>query len=80
MANLNLSHAAVRAVQSLFYQRKAQKNPVARTLVQKEIARAVYVVLKERTSITRSRGLSKRKASQWPQGAPTPSTPSGSSA
>ena len=74
---LALSHAAVRAVQYFpeikrFYQRKArQKNPViARTLVQKEIARAVYVVLHEQVDFNhtfKGQPLSKRKASQWPR-------------
>jgi transposase len=74
---LALSHAAVRAVQyypeiKRFYQRKArQKNPaIARTLVQKEIARAVYVVLKENVEFNhtfKGQPLSKRKASQWPR-------------
>lgn len=74
---LALSHAAVRAVQyfpeiKTFYQRKArQKNPaIARTLVQKELARAVYVVLKEQVDFNhtfKGRPLSKRKASQWPR-------------
>ena len=74
---LALSHAAVRAVQYFpeikqFYQRKArQKNPaIARTLVQKEIARAVYVVLKEQVDFNhtfKGQPLSKRKASQWPR-------------
>ncbi len=72
-----LSHAAVRAVQYFpkikrFYQRKArQKNPaIARTLVQKELARAVYVVLKEQVDFNhtfKGQPLSKRKASQWPR-------------
>jgi transposase len=72
-----LSHAAVRAVQYFpeikrFYQRKArQKNPaIARTLVQKELARAVYVVLKDQVDFNhtfKGRPLSKRKASQWPR-------------
>jgi transposase len=72
-----LSHAAVRAVQyfpeiKTFYQRKArQKNPaIARTLVQKEIARAVFVVLKEQVDFNhtfKGRPLSKRKALQWPR-------------
>lgn len=74
---LALSHAAVRAVQYFpeikrFYQRKArQKNPaIARTLVQKELARAVYVVLKDQVDFNhtfKGQPLSKRKASQWPR-------------
>ena len=74
---LALSHAAIRAVQYFpeikqFYQRKArQKNPaIARTLVQKEIARAVYVVLKENVDFNhtfKGQPLSKRKATQWPR-------------
>lgn len=74
---LALSHAAIRAVQYFpeikrFYQRKArQKNPaIARTLVQKELARAVYVVLKEQVDFNhtfKGQPLSKRKASQWPR-------------
>lgn len=74
---LALSHAAIRAVQyfpeiKTFYQRKArQKNPpIARTLVQKEIARAVYVVLKENVDFNhtfKGQPLSKRKATQWPR-------------
>jgi transposase len=74
---LALSHAAVRAVQYFpeikrFYQRKArQKNPaIARTLVQKEIARAVYVVLHEGVDFNhtfKGQPLSKRKAQQWPR-------------
>lgn len=74
---LALSHAAIRAVQyypeiKQFYQRKArQKNPaIARTLVQKEIARAVYVVLKENVDFNhtfKGQPLSKRKATQWPR-------------
>ena len=72
-----LSHAAVRAVQYFpnikrFYQRKArQKNPaIARTLVQKELARAVYVVLKDQVDFGhtfKGQPLSKRKTSQWPR-------------
>jgi transposase len=72
-----LSHAAVRAVQYFpnikrFYQRKArQKNPaIARTLVQKELARAVYVVLKDQVDFNhtfKGQPLSKRKTSQWPR-------------
>lgn len=74
---LALSHASVRAVQyypeiKRFYQRKArQKNPaIARTLVQKELARAVYVVLKEQVDFNhtfKGQPLSKRKAPQWPR-------------
>jgi transposase len=74
---LALSHAAVRAVQYFpeikrFYQRKArQKNPaIARTLVQKEIARIVYVVLHEKVDFNhtfKGQPLSKRKAQQWPR-------------
>jgi transposase len=74
---LALSHASVRAVQYYpeirrFYQRKArQKNPaIARTLVQKELARAVYVVLKEQVDFNhtfKGQPLSKRKAPQWPR-------------
>ncbi len=59
---LALSHAAVRAVQYFpeiksFYQRKArQKNPaIARTLVQKELARSVYIVLKEQVDFNHTR-------------------------
>ena len=55
-----------------FYRRKArQKNPaIARTLVQKEIARAVYVVLSEQVDFNhtfKGQPLSKRKAAQWPR-------------
>lgn len=74
---LALSHAAIRAVQyypeiKRFYQRKTrQKNPaIARTLVQKEIARAVYVVLKDQVDfnhIFKGQPLSRRKTSQWPR-------------
>jgi len=74
---LALSHAAVRAVQyypeiKRFYQRKArQKNPaIARTLVQKEIARAAYIVLKEQTDFNhtfKGQPLSRRKAPNWPR-------------
>jgi transposase len=74
---LVLSHAAVRAVQyypeiKRFYQKKArQKNPaIARTLVQKEIARAVYLVLSEHVDFNhtfKGQPLSKRKAAQWPR-------------
>ena len=74
---LALSHAAVRAVQyypviKRFYQKKArQKNPaIARTLVQKEIARAVYVVLKDQVDFNhtfKGQPLSKQKAAQWPR-------------
>jgi len=74
---LALSHASVRAVQYFpeikrFYQRKArQKNPaIARTLVQKEIARSVYIVLKEQVDFNhtfKGQPLSKRKASKWPR-------------
>jgi transposase len=74
---LALSHAAVRAVQYFpeiksFYRKKArQKNPaIARTLVQKEIARAVYVVLSEQVDFNhtfKGQPLSKRKAPQWPR-------------
>ena len=72
-----LSHAAVRAIQYFpeikhFYQRKArQKNPaLARTLVQKEIARAVYVVLHEQVDFNhtfKGQPLSTRKKPQWPR-------------
>ena len=53
-----------------FYQRKArQKNPaIARTLVQKELARSVYIVLKEQVEFNhtfKGQPLSKRKASKW---------------
>ena len=74
---LALSHAAVRAVQYFpeikrFYQRKArQKNPaIARTLVQKELARSAYIVLKEQVDFNhtfKGQPLSKRKASKWPR-------------
>ena len=74
---LALSHASVRAVQYFpeikrFYQRKArQKNPaIARTLVQKELARSVYIVLKEQVDFNhtfKGQPLSKRKASKWPR-------------
>jgi len=74
---LALSHAAVRAVQYFpeiksFYQRKArQKNPaIARTLVQKELARSVYIVLKEQIDFNhtfKGQPLSKRKSSKWPR-------------
>ena len=74
---LALSHAAVRAVQyypviKRFYQKKArQKNPaIARTLVQKEIARAVYIVLKEQVEFNhtfKGQPLSKQKTPQWPR-------------
>lgn len=74
---LALSHAAVRAVQyypviKRFYQKKArQKNPaIARTLVQKEIARAVYVVLHEQVDFNhtfKGQPLSNKKAAQWPR-------------
>jgi transposase len=72
-----LSHAAVRAIQyypeiKRFYHRKArQKNPaIARTLVQKEIARAVYVVLKEGVEFDhtfKGQPLKRRKSSKWPR-------------
>jgi len=72
-----LSHAAVRAIQYFpdikrFYQRKArQKNPaLARTLVQKEIARAVYVVLHDQVDFNhtfKGQPLSNRKKPQWPR-------------
>lgn len=74
---LALSHASVRAIQynpeiKRFYQRKArQKNPaIARTLVQKELARAVYKVLKDRVDYNytfKGQPLSKRKTSKWPR-------------
>jgi transposase len=74
---LALSHAAVRATQyfpviKAFYRRKArQKNPaIARTLVQKEIARAVYIVLRDQVDFNhtfKGQPLSKRKGSQWPR-------------
>ena len=74
---LALSHAAVRAIQYFpeiksFYQKKArQKNPaIARTLVQKELARAAYVVLHEQVDFNhtfKGQPLSKRKASKWPR-------------
>jgi len=74
---LALSHASVRAIQynpeiKRFYQRKArQKNPaIARTLVQKELARAVYVVLKDGVDYNhtfKGQPLSKRKTSKWPR-------------
>lgn len=71
------SHAAIRAIQyhpeiKRFYQRKArQKNPaIARTLVQKELARSVYIVLKEQIDFNhtfKGQPLSKRKALKWPR-------------
>jgi transposase len=71
------SHAAIRAIQyhpeiKRFYQRKArQKNPaIARTLVQKELARSVYIVLKEQIDFShtfKGQPLSKRKALKWPR-------------
>ena len=74
---LALSHAAIRAVQYFpdikrFYQREArQKNPaIARTLVQKELARSAYIVLKEQVDFNhtfKGQPLSKRKASKWPR-------------
>jgi len=74
---LALSHAAVRAVQyypeiKRFYNEKArQKGPaIARTLVQKEIARAVYIVLHDHVDFNhtfKGQPLSKRKAPQWPR-------------
>ena len=74
---LALSHAAVRAIQHFpdikrFYQRKArQKNPaIARTLVQKELARAAYIVLHDQVDFNhtfKGQPLSKRKAEQWPR-------------
>ncbi len=74
---LALSHASVRAVQYFpeikrFYQRKARNKgrAIARTLVQKEIARAVYVVLKEQVDFNhtfKGQPLSKRKNPQWPR-------------
>jgi len=74
---LALSHAAVRAVQyypeiKRFYNRKArQKGPaIARTLVQKELARAVYIVLHDQVDFNhtfKGQPLSKRKAPQWPR-------------
>jgi len=72
-----LSHAAIRAIQyypeiKQFYQRKArQKNPaIARTLVQKELARAAYIVLHQNVDFNQTfkgQPLSKRKAPQWPR-------------
>jgi transposase len=74
---LALSHAAIRAIQHFpvikrFYQRKArQKNPaIARTLVQKELARAAYIVLHDQVDFNhtfKGQPLSKRKAQQWPR-------------
>ena len=74
---LALSHAAVRAIQyypeiKRFYQRKArQKNPaIARTLVQKELARSVYIVLKEGVEFNhtfKGQPLERRKQSKWPR-------------
>lgn len=74
---LALSHAAVRAIHyypeiKRFYQRKArQKNPaIARTLVQKEIARSVYIILREGVAFNhtfKGQPLSRRKASKWPR-------------
>lgn len=72
-----LSHAAIRAIQyypeiKTFFQRKArQKGPaIARTLVQKEIARAVYIVLKNQVDFNhtfKGKPLSRRKTLQWPR-------------
>ncbi len=74
---LALGHAAIRAIQYFpeikrFYQRKArQKNPaIARTLVQKELARAVYIVLKEQVDFNhtfKGQPLSRRKTAKWPR-------------
>ena len=43
---------------------------IARTLVQKELARSVYIVLKEEVDFNhtfKGQPLSKRKASKWPR-------------
>lgn len=74
---LALSHAAIRAIQHYpeiqrFYRRKArQKNPaIARTLVQKEIARTVYMVLKEQVDYNhtfKGQPLQRRKSARWPR-------------
>ena len=74
---LALRHASVRAVQYFpeikrFFQRKArQKNPaIARALVQKELGRSAYIVLKEQVDFNhtfKGQPLSKRKAAQWPR-------------
>ena len=74
---LALRHAAIRAIQHYpeiqrFYRRKArQKNPaIARTLVQKEIARAVYIVLKEQVDYNhtfKGQPLQRRKPARWPR-------------
>ena len=71
------SHAAVRAIQyypeiKRFFTRKArQKNrAIARTLVQKELARAVYIVLKDNVDFNhtfKGQPLSRRKTSEWPR-------------
>lgn len=74
---LALSHAAIRAIQyhpeiKRFYERKArQKNPaIARTLVQKELARAAYIVLKEQVDFNhtfKGQPLARRKTPHWPR-------------
>ncbi len=71
------SHAAVRAVQyypeiKRFFERKARQKSraIARTLVQKELVRAVYIVLKDGVDFNhtfKGQPLSRRKSPRWPR-------------
>jgi transposase len=70
------TEVAVRAVQyykeiKQFYQRKSRKtnNPIAKTIVAKELARITYHVLKDQTEFKTFKGitLSKEKTMQWPR-------------
>ncbi len=74
---LAFSHAAIRAVQYFpevrqWFQRWKRKKPirVARTLVAKELAQAVYVVLSEGVDFNqqfKGTPLTKRKQASWPR-------------
>ncbi len=74
---LAFTHAAIRVVQYFpevraWFQRWKRKKPVrvARTLVAKELAQAVYVVLSERVDFNqqfKGTPLTKRKQASWPR-------------
>jgi len=70
------SDAAVHAIQyypeiKVFYQRRARRSnePIARTVVAKELARIVYHLLQKKTAYNGFKGLpiSRTKSQQWPR-------------
>ena len=79
---LAFSHATVRAIQHYpeirsWYQRWKRKKPlaVARTLVAKELAKSVYMVLKEQVDFNqqfKGTPLTRRKEARWPRRASPP--------